>query len=106
EKTTERGYFNWCIIIWPPCVERMGRRRRSERIGLQSLSNPSYARLSLRSHWPRVCIIYSHCSAYDGQTEPPRTESNNAHFPSVLYVLSQTREKFLLFLCRTGTVAE
>src|SRR4030095_14368159 len=81
EKTTERGFFNWCIIIWLPCVERMGRRRRRERLSLQPLSNPSYERLSLRSHWPRVCIIYSRCSAYDGQTEPNRTESNNAHFP-------------------------
>src|SRR5713101_5819377 len=71
EKTTERGFFNWCIITWPPCVERMGSRRRSERIGLQSLNNPSYEMLSLQSHLPRFCIIYSRCSAYD---VPERTE--------------------------------
>src|SRR6266545_3141173 len=73
EKTTERGYFNWCIIIWPPCVERMGSRKRSERISLQPLSNPSYEMLSLRSHLPRFCIIYSRCSAYD---VPERTEQD------------------------------
>src|SRR6266511_2217058 len=51
----------------------MGSRRRSERISLQPLSNPSYEMLSLRSHLPRFCIIYSRCSAYD---VPERTEQD------------------------------
>src|SRR5882672_2350341 len=97
EKTTERGYFNWCIIIWPPCVERMGSRRRRERRSLQPLSNPSYEMLSLRSHWPRFCIIYSRCSAY-GCARKNRTGQRATTPTSLLcHIFCSRREKNFSF---------
>src|SRR5216684_3147304 len=56
EQTTERGFFNWCIITRPPCRERIGSRRRSEAKDGSSVSYlPVKEQLILFQHSAAPC---------------------------------------------------